>query len=79
VARRPTTASEQEKLYRIAARIKARRTELKVGQETASMSAGIHPNYWTRIEQARVNPTMTTMMRVAKGLNTTVTDLLDGL
>lgn len=66
-------------IRQVADRIRARRQEADLSQEAAAHAADIHPTYWTRIEQGRINPSLATLWRVAGALDATLSELLDGV
>ena len=66
-------------LATLAARIKARRTELGLSQEEAAARSGIHWTGYSRIERAQAAPGLYLTLKLATGLNTTPGTLLDGL
>lgn len=63
-------------LLAFAAIIRRRRYELSLTQEALAERAGFHVNYIGGIERAERNPSLTSMVSLAKGLECSVKELL---
>lgn len=63
-------------LQSFAAIIRRRRHELSLNQEALAERAGFHVNYIGGIERAERNPSLTSMVSFAKGLECFVKELL---
>lgn len=60
----------------LAGRLKARRMNVGMTQEQLSEKTGIAPQHLSRLETARQLPTLDTLVRLARALDTTVSFLL---
>jgi transcriptional regulator with XRE-family HTH domain len=63
----------------VGANIKSRRTELGITQEEAAHRAGIHPVEFARAERGLRDLRVSTVVKIARGLELTASDLLEGL
>ena len=66
-------------LAEFGARLRHRRDELGVSQETVAARIGVHWTGLSRIERGIQEPKLTMILRLARGLDTTPGALLDGL
>ena len=64
-------------LTRLGARIRALRLERELTQEKAAEFAKLDEKHWQDIEGARTNPTVATLVGVARALKVTVAELFD--
>lgn len=64
-------------LSRLAKRVRARRQELKLTQEQAAEEAKLDEKHWQDIEGARTNPTVATLVGIAKALEWSLYELFD--
>ncbi len=70
-------APKQKRLLRdIGKRVRSARLAANLTQEQAAAEAAIDSKRWQRIEYGEVNPTATTLLRVAEAVNTDVWELL---
>jgi transcriptional regulator with XRE-family HTH domain len=53
------------------------RTELNLTQAQAAELAKLDQNHWQDIERARTNPTVATLVGVARALSITLSELFD--
>lgn len=63
-------------LVAFAAQVRKRRYALSLTQEELAERAGFHVNYVGGIERAERNPSLTSMVALAKGLECAIKDLL---
>lgn len=63
-------------LQRLGERIRKLRDEKGYSQETLGFKAGLHRNYISSLELALKNPTYTTLIKLARALDVTVTELI---
>jgi transcriptional regulator with XRE-family HTH domain len=63
-------------LVEFAAKVRNRRHALSLTQEQLAEGAGFHVNYIGGIERAGRNPSLTSLIALAKGLNCPARDLL---
>ena len=67
-------------LERIAKKIKELRIEKGLTQESLCQEAGLAPRHLQKIENAEVNVTVSSLVKIAKGLDVDVSELfLDGI
>lgn len=59
--------------------VRQRRTEVGLTQEGLALETGLDRTYVSGIERGRRNPTLTVIAVLAEGLNTTASNLLQGL
>ncbi len=59
--------------------MRAARERAKLTQEALGLSTGLHPTEITRIERGRRNPGTVTLVRLARGLGVSASELLKGL
>jgi transcriptional regulator with XRE-family HTH domain len=64
-------------LSKLAKRIKALRVELDITQEAAAEAAKLDEKHWQDIEGARTNPTVATLVGVARALKVTLAQLFE--
>jgi transcriptional regulator with XRE-family HTH domain len=79
MGRRRPTPDELAAILHVAERARSRRYELELTQEALAEAAGIDPSMIQRIEGGRINPSLGTLVVVAKALQTTVEDLVTGI
>jgi transcriptional regulator with XRE-family HTH domain len=58
------------------ATLKTLREERGLSQEAAALTCGIDRSYYGKVERGLKSPTLTTVWRIADGLNTTPSELL---
>lgn len=63
-------------LIKLGEKIRALREQKGYSQETLGFKAGLHRNYISSLELAQKNPTYTTMIKLARALEVTVTELV---
>jgi transcriptional regulator with XRE-family HTH domain len=63
-------------LDRLGHAIRVRRLTLRLSQERAARSAGMHRNYVGALERGEVNPTYATLLRIASGLEIPLDELI---
>jgi transcriptional regulator with XRE-family HTH domain len=56
--------------------VRALRGDAKLSQEALGMRAGIHPTWISQIENGRVNPTMSNLFLLSKGLGVRPSELI---
>ena len=59
-------------------RVRLRREELGLSQEEFAFQSGIHRTYVSGVERGVRNPSLTMVARIAKALNMSFAELLDG-
>lgn len=64
-------------LKRLGERVRALRLEKKLTQEAAAEVAKLDEKHWQDIEGARTNPTVATLVGIARALKVTVSDLFE--
>jgi DNA-binding XRE family transcriptional regulator len=64
-------------LSRLGKRVRALRIERKLTQEVAAEAAKLDEKHWQDIEGARTNPTVATLVGVARALKVTLSELVD--
>lgn len=64
---------------RVGANIRARRDELGITQEQAAQRAGVHPVEFARAERGTRDLRVSTIVKIADGLEVAAARLLDGL
>lgn len=79
MGRRKATPDELTAIRHVAERARSRRYELEMTQEALAEAAGIDASMIQRIEGGRINPSLGTLVLVAKALETTVEDLVTGI
>jgi transcriptional regulator with XRE-family HTH domain len=62
----------------LAHNMRRRRRALNLTQEAASDRVGMNMSYWGRVERARIEPGVRTMVRIAAALDTAPAELLAG-
>ena len=62
----------------IALEVKCRRQSLELTQIELTTKAGVHPNVIGRLERGIYNSTVLVLGSIAKALNASMVDLLDG-
>jgi transcriptional regulator with XRE-family HTH domain len=55
--------------------VKALRTNLGITQEELSSRTGVHPTYISDIERGARNPSWAALVKLVRGMNSTMTDL----
>ena len=68
-----------EPKQRVGANIKARRAELGLTQEEAAHRAGLHPVEFARAERGLRDLRVSTLTKIAAGLDTVAGELVRGL
>jgi transcriptional regulator with XRE-family HTH domain len=68
-----------EPRQRVGANIKARRAELGITQEEAAQRSGIHPVEFGRVERGTRDMRISTVAKIAAGLEVAAGELLRGL
>lgn len=64
---------------RLGGKISKRRRVASLSQEQVSMACHVDRTYIGRLEQGKANPSLRIMIKVARALKITVSDLLDGI
>lgn len=59
--------------------LRARRTAREMSQEDLAGATGLHATEIGRLERGTREPRLGTIVKLAKGLKTTASDLLDGV
>jgi transcriptional regulator with XRE-family HTH domain len=59
--------------------LRAARARAELSQEALGLKVGLHPTEITRIERGRRNPGTVTLVKLARGLGITTSELVDGL
>jgi len=59
--------------------VKQIRTDMRLSKSKAAIRIGMTYNQYCILEQGKNSPTLTTVLRVAKGLGVTVAKLVKGL
>lgn len=59
--------------------LRGRRAELRLSQEAVAAEASMDQSQYSRIERGEVDPSIRTLTRVARALQTTPSDLLRGI
>jgi len=57
--------------------IRTLRTKKKLSQEKVAEAAQLSPQHWVDIEHGRTNPTVTSLVGIARALGAKVRDLFD--
>lgn len=60
-------------------RVRARRHELGLSQESAAEACGVHWTYLSQVERGQRSPRLENLLRIANGLGCTPGALVDGL
>lgn len=71
----PSTEIEHE-LKQLGDAVRVQRARLRLSQETAGYRSGMHRNYVGAIERGEVNPTYETLLRLSRGLNIPLEQLI---
>jgi transcriptional regulator with XRE-family HTH domain len=71
---KPTTA-----LRAFGLNVRRQREAKKMTQEVLAEKAGLHPTYLSGVERGVRNPSLQILFRIARGLDTTVSDLSNGI
>jgi DNA-binding XRE family transcriptional regulator len=66
-----------EVLKNLGERIRVLRTEKKLSQEKAAEQAGLSPQHLVDIEHGRTNPTVTSLVGIARALGVKIRDIFD--
>jgi len=66
-------------LRQFGARVRVARENLELSQERVGELAGLHRNYIGAVERGEYNPTLVSMMRIAKALDVSLSELLKGI
>jgi transcriptional regulator with XRE-family HTH domain len=72
-----TLIFDEEGLSRLALRIKQIRNTKKITQEELAFRSELTLSQIARIETVRINPTVSTMFRIAKALDVSMKELFD--
>jgi transcriptional regulator with XRE-family HTH domain len=64
-------------LSRLGKRVRALRLERKLTQEAAAEIAKLDEKHWQDIEGARTNPTVATLVGIARALKVTISELFE--
>jgi DNA-binding XRE family transcriptional regulator len=64
-------------LNRLGKRIRTLRIERKLTQEQAAELAKLDEKHWQDVERARTNPTVATLVGIARALSTTLAELFE--
>ncbi len=67
---------EKSAIRRLGDTLRAKRTELGFSQESFADSIGMHRAYYSSIERGSRNVTLLTLVRIANGLDTQASQLL---
>jgi transcriptional regulator with XRE-family HTH domain len=59
-------------------RIRKLRNKNHISQEKLALAAGLHRNVPGKIERGDLNPSFTTLLKIARGLQISVSKLLEG-
>ena len=73
-AKRKAISEKHVVLGRLISEYRARRG---LTQENLGFHSGLHRNYVGAIERGEINPTFTTLLRLERGLNAPLSELLD--
>ena len=68
---------DEEGLKLLAQRLKQLRSEKKITQEELAYRSELTLSQIARIETVKINPTVSTMFRIAKALEVNIADLFD--
>ena len=68
---------DEEGLKLLAQRLKQLRSEKKITQEELAYRSELTLSQIARIETVKINPTVSTMFRIAKALDVNITELVD--
>jgi len=68
---------DEEGLKLLAQRLKQLRSEKKITQEELAYRSELTLSQIARIETVKINPTVSTMFRIAKALDVKITELFD--
>ena len=68
---------DEEGLKLLAQRLKQLRSEKKITQEELAYRSELTLSQISRIETVKINPTVSTMFRIAKALDVNITELFD--
>lgn len=77
-ALQPPTKKELLALKRFGYAVHARRTSLSLSQEELGFRAKLQQSYVSGIESGQRNPSLVIVLRLAKALETSVGELLEG-
>jgi transcriptional regulator with XRE-family HTH domain len=66
-------------LVALGKRVRALRKEAKLTQEELAARSGLSTNYVGEVERGQRNPGITALVALARGLEVTVTRLLEGI
>jgi transcriptional regulator with XRE-family HTH domain len=64
-----------EVLQNLGNRIRALRAKKDISQETAAEGARLSPQHWADIEKGRTNPTVTSLVGIARALGVHVSEM----
>ncbi len=71
------TRAAEAAVRRLGRAIRALRDEAGLTQEEAAGRAQLDPKHWQELEAGRTNPTVATLVAVARALEVTLGDLFD--
>ena len=75
----PVSKTQKENLNKLGAKVKKVRTEKNLTLKELSYKIGKDPQSIHRLEVGGINPTYLYLLEVCKGLEISITDLLDNL
>lgn len=68
---------QEDERRRLAGAMRERRRELDVSQERAAIRCGLARSYYAEIERAKRNVSVSTLRKIAGGLELTAAELLE--
>jgi transcriptional regulator with XRE-family HTH domain len=66
-------------LKKLGEKISAYRSFMEISQKELSEKCGLHINYIQQLENGKRNPSLITLIKIRKGLDTSFKYLLDGV
>lgn len=72
-------AAPSEHLATLAANIRSVRVDVGLSQVKLAVAAGVDLSYLNEIENSKRDPSVTTLLKIARALGTTPAALLDGV
>lgn len=73
---RNSSSQRQQILRRFGARVAKQRRDLGLSQEVLAELSGLHRTYVGAVERGLRNPTLTSLIKLSRGLGCTVSELL---
>lgn len=70
---------EQSTVEQVAKNIRKYRDIKKLTQEELAHESGVRLNHFGKIERGTINPSITTIIKIARGLGISVSELLKGI